>query len=384
MELLFDLRAAQSNISGKRHGGGRFAEVVFLRIIERNLPVCCFWDSTCWLNPVIQQALDKHHIVCFDIQDKNLQQVIDDYQIKRVYSALPINVFHIENCDVIGTIHGLREFETPLDNNFFRYKGQRMRYVIKFLLQKYIPSIGYIIDYRRDRGYINKKNFRFFTVSNHSLWSFKTYFPECKDKDIKVFYSPSTSSRKPVTSRKYDDKYFLLVSANRWEKNNLRAIEAFDKLVSNGYIQDFKLKVTGASTGKIFRYKIKNPERIDFMGYVDDGDLEQLYHDAYCFIYPSLNEGFGYPPLEAMRYGIPVLASPISSISEVCQGAALYFNPLSVEELMSRILQISYDTQMHEEYSQRAIKEYELITKKQNEDLDKMIDFLYDDLIGTL
>ena len=128
-----------------------------------------------------------------------------------------------------------------------------------------------------------------------------------------------------------------------------------------------------------FTFLVKNPEKFEFMGYVDDDVLEQLYHDAYCFIYPSLNEGFGYPPLEAMRYGIPVIASPYSSISEVCQGAVLYANPLSVEEIMARILQISYDDSLYKEYSQRSLKEYDLITKKQNEDLDKMIDFLYED-----
>lgn len=380
MKLLFDLRAAQSNISGKRHGGGKFAEVVFSRIVERELPVCCFYNSNFWLKPEIEQLMNKHQIECYDLKDKNLQQVIDEHEIKRVYSALPVNVFHIENCDVIGTIHGLREFETPLDNYFFKYKGQQMRYIIKFLLQKYIPSIGNIIDYRRDRGYINKKNFRFFTVSNHSLWSFKTYFPECKDRDIKVFYSPSTSSKTPVTTKKFEDKYFLLVSANRWEKNNLRAVEALDHLFSNGYLEEFKIRITGATSGKIFKYKIKNPDKFEFMGYVDDDVLEQLYHDAYCFIYPSLNEGFGYPPLEAMRYGIPVIASPYSSIPEVCQGAVLYANPQSVEEIMARILQISYDFSLYKDYSQRSLKEYNLITKKQKEDLDKMIDFLYEGL----
>ena len=112
------------------------------------------------------------------------------------------------------------------------------------------------------------------------------------------------------------------------------------------------------------------------MGYVDDLELEQLYHDAYCLIYPSLNEGFGYPPLEAMHYNVPVIASPYTSIPEVCQDSAIYFNPFSVQEIANRILQIS-DSDIHAEYSKKAQKQYLKITEKQTTDLDKLIDFIY-------
>ena len=112
------------------------------------------------------------------------------------------------------------------------------------------------------------------------------------------------------------------------------------------------------------------------MGYVNDADLEQLYHDAYALIYPSLNEGFGYPPLEAMHYGVPVLSSPYTSIPEVCGDANLYFNPFSVEEIAGRILQIS-DSQIYEIQKKKAKAQYEKITLRQNEDLDRLIDYIF-------
>ena len=152
---------------------------------------------------------------------------------------------------------------------------------------------------------------------------------------------------------------------------------ALDKLFSLGYLDGYKVKVTGVQSSAHYRYKLINKDRFVFLGYVEDEVLEQLYHDAYCFIYPSLNEGFGYPPLEAMRYGVPVIASPYSSISEICEGAVLYANPLSVEEIMARILFIT-SKDVYDDFSHRATIQYKKITERQNADLDLLVDFIYD------
>ena len=147
-------------------------------------------------------------------------------------------------------------------------------------------------------------------------------------------------------------------------------------MFSYGYFRDYYAIITGVSDANIYKYKIVNPDKFTFAGYVEDNDLEQLYHDAYAFIYPSLNEGFGYPPLEAMRYGKPVLASPFTSIPEICQGAALYFNPYSIEEIMNRILYITND-RFYQEFSNLSVVQYAKITAKQSKDLDELIEYLY-------
>ena len=105
-------------------------------------------------------------------------------------------------------------------------------------------------------------------------------------------------------------------------------------------------------------------------------ELEQLYHDAYCLVYPSLNEGFGYPPIEAMHYGIPVLASPFTSITEVCGDAVIYFNPFSIEELMGRLLYIA-SSESRNLYSQKSLRQYEIIYEKQTNDLSALVDYIY-------
>lgn len=159
-------------------------------------------------------------------------------------------------------------------------------------------------------------------------------------------------------------------------KNNLRAILAFDRLVSAGLMKNIKTIVTGCLPG-MYEKHIKNHSSFEFMGYVDEKVLESMYANAYCFVYPSLNEGFGYPPLEAMRYGVPVIASPLSSISELLEGGALYFNPFQVEEIMSRMILISAP-QRHLEYSKAGYEKYQEIKRRQDHDLNALINYIVD------
>jgi glycosyltransferase involved in cell wall biosynthesis len=81
-------------------------------------------------------------------------------------------------------------------------------------------------------------------------------------------------------------------------------------------------------------------EKIHFLGYVDNDLLPSLYTHASCLVFPSLYEGFGMPPLEAMACGSPVLASNCASIPEVCGDAAHYFEPLDADELAEKLLQL--------------------------------------------
>lgn len=80
------------------------------------------------------------------------------------------------------------------------------------------------------------------------------------------------------------------------------------------------------------------PSNIRWLGYVSDDDLKALYRSASCFIFPSLYEGFGLPPIEAMALGCPVIASSTASIPEICGNAALYFKPTSVEPLKGQLI----------------------------------------------
>jgi glycosyltransferase involved in cell wall biosynthesis len=102
-----------------------------------------------------------------------------------------------------------------------------------------------------------------------------------------------------------------------------------------------KVAVVGATNARIFGYRGRAElKHLEFLGYVDDSSLRALYENAAAFIHPSLYEGFGIPPLEAMALGCPVIASNAASIPEVCGPGAWYFDPEDEADLARQIRRI--------------------------------------------
>jgi glycosyltransferase involved in cell wall biosynthesis len=134
------------------------------------------------------------------------------------------------------------------------------------------------------------------------------------DHDV---FSPGAGAREP----------YLVYPANRWpHKNHDRLFAAF-ALVRRER-PELRLVLTG--TGHERRAL---PPGVDTRGYVPAGELVQLYRTASALVFPSLYEGFGLPPLEAMACGCPVAVSRAASLPEVCGTAAVYFDPTSVEDI---------------------------------------------------
>jgi glycosyltransferase involved in cell wall biosynthesis len=150
-------------------------------------------------------------------------------------------------------------------------------------------------------------------------------------------FSPCAASQ--VFRDKYHlpERYVLFVGQTSTHKNIRRAIDAVN-LVRDRYSLDHQFIVAGLpgeADDALKRYVSSNHLRdtVRFLGYVDDNDLPQLYANAELFLFPSIMEGFGIPPLEAMRCGIPVVAAATSCLPEVLGDAAIWVNPLSVESI---------------------------------------------------
>ena len=99
---------------------------------------------------------------------------------------------------------------------------------------------------------------------------------------------------------------------------------------------------------------LKVEKRVKYMSGNDD-ILANLYKYAEVFVYPSLYEGFGLPVLEAMHYGTPVIVSDKASLPEVAGDAAVYFNPISVDELEECINSLLDDREQRERIKQAGI-----------------------------
>ena len=375
-KLLFDLSVTQPAFTSKRHGGGIYGEIVLKKIIELNYNVIVAYNSSLWLNPDIKALCESHDVKMVDISKIGILDAIDEIKPDIFYSPQPLGDFYkSKNCDMVVTIHDLREIELQLDSKMFWRYTQGLKMQLKLWFQFFFPSYLKMRKHNRIANYVRNPEIRFVTVSNHTLSSLRLFYPELSEVDIPVYYSPSTINEVAL-SRKRPADYFLLVSGDRWEKNNLRAIIALDELRSAGFLMDKKVVVTGVDSVKRYRYRIKNPDMFEFVGYVEDADLHQLYHDAYCFIYPTINEGFGYPPMEAMCYGVPVLASPFSSVAEIVGDAALYFNPFSVDEIKMRILRMT-DKEVYASYVDKAHERYSQIRRRQDSDLEQLVNYIY-------
>ncbi len=182
------------------------------------------------------------------------------------------------------------------------------------------------------------------TVSEFSKREILRFYPLLKNQDISVVYNATDENLfRPLSEiEKPRERFALAVSSLDPRKNFARLIEAFDD------IHDCELYIVG-SNHRVFGTEhedesVKSVQSVvHYLGRVSDEELVRLYNQAVCFIFPSLYEGFGLPPIEAMSCGCPVLVSDIPVLHEVCGDAATYFNPYDPNDIRKVILQFLAD-----------------------------------------
>lgn len=118
--------------------------------------------------------------------------------------------------------------------------------------------------------------------------------------------------------------------------------------------------------------KQRHQDRYILQGYVETEKLENLYKYCDMFLYPSLNEGFGMPPLEAMKYGKTCIVSAVCSLPEVCGDGVYYVNPYDIREIENRILH-AVDVKIP---SERVYESFKKTYDKQTEDLALLCSFI--------
>ncbi len=115
------------------------------------------------------------------------------------------------------------------------------------------------------------------------------------------------------------------------------------------------LAVAGGGNERVFRDStFKLPTNMRFLGYVTDSELRALYESAVCFVFPSLYEGFGLPPLEAMACECPVVCSSAASLPEVCGSAALWCDPCQPNHISDSVLSVVNDERLAADLSARG------------------------------
>lgn len=203
-----------------------------------------------------------------------------------------------------------------------------------------------------------KKASAIICVSEFTANEFKKYVGN-NDK-INIVHNGVNKTWFNVKKKKHPHRkpYLLYVGNVKPHKNLITLIKAFN-LIANEITHD--ILIVGKKEGfitcdrSVFCEAKKLGGRVCFTGYVDDDLLKQYFVYADALIFPSLYEGFGLPPLEAMACGCPVIVSNRASLPEVCGDAALYCDPTSPEDIAAKIKLLLEDNALRETLRKKGL-----------------------------
>lgn len=179
-----------------------------------------------------------------------------------------------------------------------------------------------------------------------------------RDDKIKVIYHGKEhvlqTGTAPEFAAKQDLKRpFVLAVSSQSPNKNFRSIVRAAELIGD---QGFDFVIAGGTNPKIFKSEeTELGDNVRHVGYVEDEELRTLYETAACFVFPSFYEGFGFPPLEAMACGCPVVSSDTASLPEVCGDAVLYCDPKSPEDIANKIARVMGDPSLQSEMKQKGL-----------------------------
>ena len=229
---------------------------------------------------------------------------------------------------------------------------------------------GYLNRFLKDMPNIIESAKGILTVSEYSKKDILRFFPNISPDKIYVTPLATNENFKPIPKDvcekyiskylKLNDPYILYLGGFSSRKNVKELILSFGKIIKD-LKKPHKLLLGGAirDEGNILRDIVLEAglqEHVLFTGYLDDSILPILYSGAEAFIYPSLYEGFGLPPLEAMSCKTPVITSNLTSIPEVTKDAAILIDPFNKDELSYNLLKLLNDDSKKEELSEKGYK----------------------------
>ena len=301
-----------------------------------------------YVNPEVEEKLKKE--INFDNRFKFVTLNVNPHNIKKVFVYqftrfhrflknrdinvyfLPTPIYPLRKSKVpsVVTIHDLQFLHYPEYTSFIRRK-------------KYYISCKYCL----------KNSTKVVAISNFVKNDILKHFNVDPDK-IEVIYNPIRVSKKLLPfdelSKKYGIKqkeYFYTISSLLPHKNTMILLDIFAHDDFKKLNVPKKLVITGVGKPQdqkkvIERARqLKIEDNIILTGFISDQEKDTLLANAYAFLFPSLFEGFGMPPVEAMILGIPVVTTKQPAIYETTQGKALYVdNPYNVKAWMSKIAKL--------------------------------------------
>lgn len=377
MSLLYDLFSVQPVGSIKFHGGGEYGKRLFSGIIaalggSRKISVC--YNASAFLDDWVLELIRDNQCEVLDVTSYDgILSLVNSGAYDLFYSPLPYYIRKsglVMGTRIVGTMHGLRAIEMPTDEfepmltNGGLEKAKA--FVKQMVPRSRLVSRG-VASYMDCATALNK----IITDSEHSKASIRHWLNP--SADVEVRYPVPTTGKilgkaDEEIIRALPERYILMVSCDRWLKNPVRGVQALDDLFSRGLLPGYRAICVGATNGDLLA-GVENPDKFLRLPYVSGATLQELYARCDIFFYPTLNEGFGYPPVEAMQYGKTCVVSCTCSVPEICGDAALYFNPYDVNEMGTRLIQAA-DSHIDEN---QVRERFEYVHGRQERDFDAVV-----------
>lgn len=254
--------------------------------------------------------------------------------------------------------------------------GLRRRFKIPVVVNPHDIQYKYYPEYfsRFKRMYFQmfygnalKKSDSIVAISQYVMKSYEQHFKKQVDGKIRLIYDPiDFSKREEVvvdTVKKHENRYILCINSLTKHKNLITLVKAYDLLIkrNKSYEQDYRLVIGGAAwngANELADY-IKEHDlekHVILTGYLTDGQLTYLYNHARLFVTPSLYEGFGMTPIEAMAAGCPVISSKETSLYEVTKGFVRYYEPATDEKMLCEAMEKELQEAIPCEEKQRQLR----------------------------
>ena len=165
-------------------------------------------------------------------------------------------------------------------------------------------------------------------------------------------------------------KYFLFVGNLKPHKNLQNILKSFDKLICQ--YEDVYLVIVGQNKNlnhffdisEVLKNNKKLKDKIKLIDSASDQDLPILYQLSKALVFPSLYEGFGYPPLEAMASGTCSIVSDRASLPEICENSAYYVKPLDIDSIYKAMHDILTDDKLRDDLINKGVDRVKLFDKK--------------------
>ena len=324
---------------------------------------------------------ENFHIVSFHEHQTSLRGYFGFREVLKYYRCDLVHIPHLLwtplylPCPYIITVHDVLDF-------MYRNRGSGMRRSL----------------HRGMTAHVLNHAAKLLAVSNFTKQDLHRLFGIAESR-VEVVYNAiderfrqghATQADRDFIAERYQTNYPFLLYAGRIgpHKNVIRIIEAFSalktELEKDGHYPDLKLIIIGDEVSRhpdLRRAVIKSGVQNDvrFLGFVPIEVLRIFYDVAKVFVFPSLYEGFGLPPLEAMSHGTPVVTSNTSSLPEVVGAGAVMVNPENVFEIMRAIHRVLVDQALRDKLKQRG---YEQVARFSWEDSVRRILRAYREVAG--